>query len=376
MPVKVNYLTLKNSETIALGQIEFFDYYIETSSNFPFLNLNQKNVVLQYNNWPELVPYLYEKKIDIVNNGSIINSFNIATLSITGNNATLNFTNANAIKIITALREDRESYYSDNGTYTGWNKTFTPINDIAYNSVIYFSSGNNFYISNITINSNSASISGTSLQSGSLTDISLSNISIDFGLYRIPGQIKSGATFTGNIFFNGFNGKYLCSDNGDSLINGLNVKSQMLAHSHRHIHTLNNHTHIFSHRHGMNNHTHNMSHSHSYIDSKSSSGSVYVGTSGAHRSTQVAPLPSDIYNETFLTDKNNTDTPNINITGLSSVSTTDTIDKNLTSAIIYTQTVTPDGDLNSNTDNLKINSVIVPESYTIYAYMYGKKYTV
>ena len=127
MPVNIIYTIKKEDETASnsdqIGRIVFFDKYSTTSAFFPYFYLGENSQILKYENWPQLVPYLYDKKLNlyIVKNGigSNVNIFNVYSFSLNQNKIlTLNFTDANSLKALGALKEDRDSHYLENNNYT------------------------------------------------------------------------------------------------------------------------------------------------------------------------------------------------------------------------------------------------------------------
>ena len=368
MPININYLQLKNQENVQVGEIEFFDSYKPASSVFPYFYLNQKSTVLNYQNWPLLVPYLYDQKICVIDiNKTINHCFTVYSFSNSNGVATLNFTSESALKVLKALIEDRKSYYLDNNnSYADWNKTITPKIDITVNGIVFFAIGINYYINNVVVENNTGYITVSSGNATVINNAILTNIKIDFGLYRIPGKSR-----TEEVYYSMTKGKFLSNTNPDTFLSGLRVRSQIIGHTHNHNHSLNNHTHIMQHTHGLNNHTHYMAHSHEYVDFKSNMNQIFVGDMYTKVVTGGLSL-FDQYRQTSQS-KEFTDGPNINLTSLNVNNTTNSISTNVT-LDVSVKTTDDDNGIFSNANNLKINNKNIPESYTVYPYIYGVKY--
>ena len=369
MPIKINYLSLINDQNKELGEIDFFDSYITPSKDFPYFYIGQRNTVLYYSNWVNLVPFLYSQKIKIINNLKVeTSSFLVHSFTNEAGIATLNFTNANSVAILKGLLEDREAYFLENGTYNDWNKTFTPKANITNGSITFFTANANYYITNVTVNivNNTGTIVATAINTTNVsTAYVLTNIEIEFGLFRIPGQSD-----TQSVYFSGVKGKFICNNNTNLSLNGLKTKSQIIGHIHEHVHNMNNHTHTMPHTHDLSGHTHYMDHQHNYNDYRSDyDGLNFVPNPFTNLSLNREPY--DAYKVTSYT-RDYTDPPNINSTGDASQSTTSTPSNNTTSGVL-SRTTNKD-DTNSNENNFKVNNKIIPESYTIYPYIYGQSY--
>jgi hypothetical protein len=368
MPISINYLSLKNQENIKIGEIEFFDSYKITSSSFPYFYLGQKSVTLAHQNWPDLVPYLYEQKATVIDlNKTVYNTFPIYSFSNTNGIATFNFTNVNVLKILNALIEDKNMYFVDNdNNYSGWGKTITPKTDIAINGTTFFIANNNYYINDIVTQQNSGYLTVSSGSSIIVNNSLLTDKNIEFGLYRIPGKSNIES-----VYYTMNKGKFFSNNNTNDSLSGLKIRSQILGHAHDHNHNLNNHTHIMQHSHGLNNHTHVMQHSHNYVDLKSNVNQIFVGIDYS-KVVSGSYTFSDKYIETS-SSREFTDGPNNNITSVNSNNVTNSISTVITSNI-NTKTTNDDDDIYSNNYNFKVNNKIIPESYTIYCYIYGGKY--
>lgn len=371
MPLKINNLTLQTTKSAEIGQIEFFDYFRKTDEYFPFLYLNHPQNVLNIVNWPQLVPYLYDRKIELIDNDlNSYSSFQINTMSAVNSKVTFTFTETKAINVINSLYEDKLYNMSENnGSNVNWNKTFTPLTNIQNDGVVIFYANNNYSIEDITISSNSVSISSmTEVQNLNIQTINLVDNSLEFGLFRLSGGIENGIVSRPSLI-----GKYLCSNNLNNL-NGLNVKSQLIGHSHLHTHNLNKHIHNFSHTHGMNNHTHGIYHNHDYLDTRSQIPWIYVSQFGPSYGANIANTPFDRYPNVGSATKISTGQPTNNTSGPANVSTTDRSTM-MTAGIenVYSSnSVSIDSAINPL--GLKINSEIMPESYIVYPYMYGGKF--
>jgi hypothetical protein len=367
MPIKINYLSLINVDNNEIGQIDFFDSYMTPSKDFPYFYIGQKNTILYSANWPTLVPFLYSQKIKIVNSSKTeTNSFLVHSFTNAAGVATLNFTNANSVSILKGLLEDREAYFLENGTYNDWNKTFTPKTNITNGSTTFFTANANYYISSITVNTvnSTGTIVANAINATNVTTAYvLTNIEIEFGLFRIPNQSDSQS-----VYFSGIKGKFVRNNDTNLSLNGLKIKSQIIGHTHEHIHNMNNHTHTMPHTHDLSSHSHYMDHQHDYNDIRSDYATLNLA---AFTRESIVNPPYDTYNVTGYT-RDYTDSPNINSTGDASQSVTSTPSNNITSNVL-SRTTNKD-DTNSNNNNFKVNDKIIPESYTIYPYIYGQTY--
>ena len=370
MAVKINYLSLINVDTNKLGQVDFFDSYMTPSKDFPYFFIDQKNTTLYYANWPLLVPFLYLQKVKIVSSSKTeTSSFPVATFTNNAGTVTLNFTNANSVSALKALLEDREAYFLENGSYIGWNKTFTPMSNITNGSVTFFSASTTYYITSITVNTvnTTATLVATSTNTTNVsTPYTLTNINLEFYLYRIPGQLDNQS-----VYYSGTKGKFICNNNTNLFLTGLKIRSQIIGHTHEHIHNMNNHTHTMQHTHDLSGHSHYMNHQHFYQDYRSNGQNIgYIPN--PFTSETLTSGPYDTYGETGYT-RDYTNGPNINSTGPATVSTTSTPSNNVTSnTLIKTTDIDT---VNSNLNNFKVNNKILPETYTIYSYIYGQTFT-
>lgn len=372
MAVRINYLEIRNQASIRVGEIEFFDSYKTPSTKFPYFYLDQKNTEIRYQNWPSLVPYLFSRTISFVNADKVLsNSFPIASFSNSaGSLATLNFTDANALNIIRALIEDRNTYYLDNNnSYTGWNRTLTFLQSIIISGVTYFVANATHYINSISINeqTSTGSITVSSNSSNVLSTTNLTNINVEFGLFRIPGQSS-----TDSVYYSMTKGKFLCNNDNSVFVNGLKFRSQIIGHAHDHQHGLNNHAHTMAHTHSLNNHTHLMTHNHIYTDNRSTISTISVGDS--YFKTMYSSLSNyDQYRETSNSNEF-TFGPSINVTSEASNTITDSISATNTSGILAKTTDDDNALFSSSNLNFKVSSKNIPEAYTVYAYFYGGAY--
>lgn len=369
MPVKINYLSLINVDQNEIGQIDYFDTYIPPSKDFPYFLMDQKSTTLYYNNWPDLTQFMYTQKVKIIQtNKSITDSFAVTSFTNTaGQVATLNFTNANSVAVLKALLEDRESYYLENSTYTGWNKTFTPLSNITNGSVTFFNANANYYITGITVNNNTGTITASSLSTTVVSSAyTLTNINLEFGIYRIPGQ-----TALQSVYYSGIKGRFISNNNTNVIFGSLKIRSQIIGHTHEHIHDMNDHTHTMPHTHDLSSHSHYMNHQHNYNDYRSNGSGLGFVPQPLTYATASTP-PYDTYRVNNYT-RDYTDGPSPNITGTASNSTTSTPSNNTTSTV-QSRTTNQDN-IFSNSDSFKVNSKILPETYTVYQYMYGKTYS-
>jgi hypothetical protein len=369
MSVRINYLEIRNQPTIRVGEIEFFDSYKLPSKKFPYFHLGQKNMEISYQNWPNLTSYLFEKTISVIDiNKNLTDTFQIYSFSNLNGESTLTFNDINALRVLVALIEDANTYYLENNSYSGWNKTLTFLQSITIGGITYFTANSTYYINSITVNFQNATASIT-LTSGSLNSVNtttLTGINVEFGLFRIPGKSNLDA-----VYYTATKGKFLCNNNNNVFINGLNFRSQLLGHTHDHQHNLNNHSHTMAHTHGLNNHTHSMNHTHNYTDNRSSIGVISLGDSYLKTLFSSLSVTDQFRNTSQSTEF--TAPPNNNVTGEASITSTNSI-SHINTSNISAKTINNDGGLYSNNLNFKVNSKIIPESYTIYAYFYGETY--
>jgi hypothetical protein len=381
MAIKIIYTTQIEQKEEPVGKILFFDKYQPSNPFFPYFYLGEKNETLNYANWPDLVPYLYDKTLGFFTTISSVyqykNFFNVYSLSASGNIITLNFVDVDSVKALRAIDEDRKLHFMENGNYNNWNRTLTPTSDINIGNSIYLFKSTNYYIESVNIisdiNANITIISGVNNVNTTL----LSNKNIEFGLHRIPGK-----TAFESVLYYGLSGKTISQSDSLDLIGGLRTRSQIMGHAHDHTHTLNNHTHEMPHTHDLSNHTHYMNHRHGYYNVRNGNsyninpwarnifgGNPIVSYNNYSSSRQTAYIVNP-----DMSLKDNTETSSTNSTGAATLSTTSTPSNNITSNIL-SKTTTVD-DINSQIDkkNLKIGDKTFSESYTVYAYIYGKKY--
>jgi len=367
MGIKVNYLTLKNKESINIGQIEFFDSFIETNSFFPYFYMGEKSQVLDYANWPDLVPYFYEQKLKLINiNKETKELFPIYSFTANNGIIKLKFTNSDSIKICKILNEDRKMSFIDNNGYSEWKKTITPLSNITNGTLIFLEKDKNYYINNIIINENDVILDIISPQISNVTnEYILNNINLEFGPYRIPNK-----TFQESVLYNGTSAKYFINNNLDIFIGNLSLRSQIMGHTHEHTHNMNNHTHILNHTHTLSNHIHNMNHNHNYLDTVNITTNVMIGDT-SYVNFSVFSVSGNNSRSTTNSNLQATDVPNINVTGQASNITTNSISNNLSGNII-------EDDIKQNSNgivgSLKIKNVMMPETYSVYAYIFGKRY--
>jgi len=367
MGIKVNYLTLKNKESINIGQIEFFDSFITTNSFFPYFYMGEKNQTLDYANWPDLVPYFYEQKLKLINiNKQTTESFPIHSFTANNGIISLKFTHLDSVKICKILNEDRKMSFINNNGYSEWKKTITPLSNVTNGTLTFLEKDKNYYINNIIINENNSILEIISSQTSNMAnEYILTNINLEFGPYRIPNK-----TFQESVLYNGTSAKYFINNSLDIFIGNLNMRSQIMGHTHEHTHNMNNHTHILNHTHDLSNHVHFMSHNHNYIDTINTTENIMVGDT-SYVNVGAFSVSGNNSRTTSISNLQNTDVPNINVTGQASNSTTNSISNNLSGNIIS-------DDIKQNNDGvlgtLKIKSVMTPETYPVYAYIFGKRY--
>lgn len=372
MPITILYTTSSTNtvDTDPVGKIVLFDKYQVVSAFFPYFYMGEKNQILKYSNWPELVPYLYDKKINIYNPTTNINTntFAISAFSLNNKILSLKFTDQNIIKMISMLDEDRKTYYlENNNSYANWNRTITPLSNLVLNNKIYLTKDANYYISNITISAGFAIIYISVPQFTESIIETSSTISFEFGLYRIPNNNRFQS-----VYYSQLKGKYFSLSNYTSLIGGLRTRSAMMGHLHEHIHDMQNHTHNMSHTHDLSNHTHAMSHLHGFRDFKNGD---LINVNILNGTGLSVNLVSNNFEQYLTTDFNvntATGTPSTNLT--ESFSDLSVIaDPNETSNIQVKTT-----DLNtqyiSNEEYFKVGNKNYAETYTVFPYMYGKKY--
>lgn len=371
---KINYLIPSNKNNVLLGKICFLKEYLQPSISFPFFYLNSQNETLNYANWPNLVPYLYEKTLGffttVNNNYRFKDTFSVYSFSLTTiNQIILKFTDPDSVKALRALDEDRKLYFIENNNYTDWYRTFTPLNDFrtADNNVFLFS-GLNYRIDSINIQSNNlATITATISNNVIYNEEQIAtNRNIQFGLYRIVGKNSNEA-----VIYNYIENKHFCTSNSNDLIGGLRVRSQIIGHAHEHTHT-QNHTHNLSHTHDLRDHVHYMNHQHGYSDSTSNN----VGFGNGAGTFVPGSTPQTLtYRITNFTGEDYTAKPNINSTGNpNQLITSVPNNNNLTG--ISAKTINNDGGLFTNSTKFKHGDKNNYDSTVYYAYIFGGSYIV
>lgn len=385
MPIKINYLTPSDANKALIGKLVFMNEYRTPAVDFPYYYLGPKNEIIYYSSWPELVPYLYDKKLGFfttINNVyQFKDNFTVSGFSISsGGILTLNFNDTDSLNALRALHEDREIYFLENSTYVGWNRTITPLNNIDLNSKIYLTAFQNYTIDTIEIISSlqiNLKIKISSLEVISLQ--LLNNKSVEFGLYRMEGKSQ-----TQSIYYNGIRNKYFISPNSTNFIGGLRTKSQLIGHSHEHTHDMSNHTHTMIHTHDMGNHRHVMTHSHTYLDSSAAPYSTLYGPVlipggyGAYYTGYGANIASVQTTDTRVTNnsRTTTDGPSNNTSGQANNSTTGTpinLSTNNNTGINSVRTISKD-DIYTNSNNFKVGNKTQYDSNVVYTYIYGLTY--
>ena len=375
MSIKINYLIPSDKDQSLIGRIVFLRNFKQTSVDFPYFYMGEKNEILNQNNWPDLVPYLYDKKIILFNNTEVIDYFQIYNCYTEISNSNifcLEFRNTNSINALNGLIEDKKMSFLENNE---WYRTVTPLNDIVVNNKIILKEKENYKIDDIImLSSNIIKINIKINNSDTIRPTLLNNKNIEFGLYRIENTKNS-------IIYNAITGKYFSTPNSKDFIGGLKTRSQLIEHAHKHTHDIT-HTHSMSHMHDMSNHTHNMQHTHSYSDMTSNpvyinNGRVMIGTYGniLYTGTTInvpsGPLNS-ITKANNLTNKTLTDQPSPNITGLPNLNTTSSPNNNVTSEIL-SKTTELDGNY-TNINNFKIGNKNYYDSNVVYVYIFGGNY--
>ena len=371
MAIKIIYTTAIEQKEEPIGKILFFDKYTPSSAIFPYFYLGEKNEIINYRNWPDLVSYLYDKKLGFFTTISGVyqykNSFQIYSLSSLNGTLTLKFTDVDSVKAIIALDEDRKVFYLENETYNGWNKTLTPKSDIIVNNTTYLFKDTNYYINGINISNNTLATINLNVSSSSLIENLISS-NIEFGLYRIQGK-----TALQSVYYTGIKGKAFALSDSNNLIPGLKTRSQLAGHSHSHTHTINNHTHNMPHIHDLSSHTHGMSHDHRYTDVRNAD-SMHVGL----YAPDIFPATAswDNYDSSKTTEGINGNTSTGDSTSsntdYATTATTSAPSNNITSDVL--NKTTDIDNIYSNNNNLKIGNKTFSETYTVYAYIHGKRY--
>jgi hypothetical protein len=384
MAIKINYLTPSDKNKSLMGRMVFLNEYKEAAIDFPYFYLGPKSETINYSNWPDLVPYLYDKKlgffVTINNNYQFKDNFKIFSFSLLNGILTLNFTDEYSLKALLALYEDRETYYFENNTYVGWNRTITPINNIDLNNKVYLTSNQNYNIDNIEIISDlqiNLKIRVSSLEIISLQI--LNNKNVEFGLYRIEGRNR-----TQSIYYHGLKTKYFTTSNSNDLIGGLRTRSQVIGHSHEHTHDMGEHTHTMIHTHTMSNHRHAINHTHTYIDSTASTystsfgpvlipggyGALYYGYNVNVASTRA------VDNRTTNNSRNFTDGASPNLSGQANNQTMSppaNLSTNNNTSFNLTKTTNKD-EIYSTDNNFKVGNKNYYDSNISYVYIYGLSY--
>ena len=377
MPVNIIYTIKKEDETASnsdqIGRIVFFDKYSTTSAFFPYFYLGENSQILKYENWPQLVPYLYDKKLNlyIIKNGIgfNVNIFNVYSFSLNQDKIlTLNFTDMNSLKALGALKEDRDSHYlENNNSYDNWNRTFTLLNDLKFNNQIILNKDKTYYINDISVSNTIASISiKTYLSISKIDALVVNDISVEFGLYRIPNNNEYQS-----VIYSALKGKYFSFNDLNSLVNGLRTRSTISGHYHEHTHDMS-HTHDMQHTHNLNNHTHSISHNHTYQDTRTGDISSISIVNGWQYSIN---LNNNNFIQTLLTNQSNkllTDGPNLILTEKNNGQTSPPV-VNITSDVEQTTTDINTQFLN-NQNFFKVDKRNFAETYTVFAYLYGGKY--
>jgi hypothetical protein len=375
MAINIIYTTSEENTLSGdpIGKIIFFDKYISPSAFFPYFYMGEKSQILDYNNWPDLVPYLYDKKLGIfiLSNSryEYKTNFQISGFYNTKGKLTLRFdNNPIMINIINALIEDRKVHYlENNSSYSNWNKTITPLSDIVYQNKILLYKDTNYYIEDLNIinlEQNNSSISINISIKDTFTYTSLNGKNIEFGLHRIPGKTK-----VQSVLFPGIKGKTFSTTDNVNMICGLRTVSQISGHVHQHIHNLNNHTHTMPHTHDMSNHTHNMQHTHNYSDFYAHSGTIFPILNGNARNLHLLGSFSDQQRITMET-RVNTD-PNYDNT---SVFTGNSLEPNIKQTENVNRMEIDKDNFYTKDNNFKVGNKNFSETYTIYSYIYAKKY--
>jgi hypothetical protein len=356
-----------------IGKIIYFDKYSSPSAFFPYFYMGEKSQILNYTNWPDLVPYLYDKKLGVFilanNKYEYKSNFQISGFFNTKGKLTLRFdNNPIMINIINALIEDRTVHYlENNNSYIGWNKTVTPLSDIVYQNKILLYKDTNYYIEDLNIinlEQNNSSISINISIKDTFTYTSLNGKNIEFGLHRIPGKTK-----VQSVFFPGIKGKTFSTTDNVNMICGLRTVSQISGHVHKHIHNLSNHTHAMSHTHDMSNHTHYMQHTHEYSDFYAYNGTTFKVLNGNTKNLHLLASYNDQQRITMET-RINTD-PNYDNT---SVFTGNSLEPNIKQTENVNRMGIDKDNIYTNEANFKVGNKNFSETYTVYGYIYAKKY--
>lgn len=376
MAIKIIYTSRIEEKEEPVGKVVIFDKYTQPNPFFPYFYLGEKNEILNYNNWPDLVPYFYRKTLGFFATISGIyqykNIFNVYSLTASGNVITLKFVDVESVKALKALDEDRKLYFLENNTYENWNRTITPTSNFTINNNNYLFKDTNYYINDITIindiNANLTIINSVA----NLNETLILNRNIEFGLHRIPGSTEQQS-----VIYHGLKGKTLAFSDSLDLIPGLRTRSQIMGHAHDHTHTLNNHTHTMPHTHDLSNHTHYMNHRHGFNDLRNGDPRVvnpWARNIFIEEANPLLAFNNYLTSQTTAYVKNRqfTDPPSNNNSGNASVSTTSDASNTNTSNIL--SRTTDIDNVNSNVNNLKIGDKTFSETYTVYTYIYARKY--
>ena len=371
--LKINYLIPSNKNQSLIGRIMFSKEYQLPSIDFPYFYLNSQNETLYYENWPDLVPYLYGKTLGffttISNNYLFKDKFEVYSFFVqNANEIILKFTDSNSMKALNALDEDKKLYFLENGNLTEWNRTITPNSDFkTSDNVTFLNSNENYKISNINIESNNLgyltlSIINTQIYS---EEQFLNNKTAEFGLYR-----QANKKANESVFYIGVKNKFFSTPNSDNLIGGLKIRSQIIGHTHDHIHTVN-HTHTMPHTHDLRNHAHYMDHQHSYDDTRSD---AYTHGNGVGDFAPSSNGQTESVRTTGYASKGTTDGPDRNTSGNATQSTTSVPSNNFLTSI-SAKTINKD-DLFTDSNKFKYGDKNNYDSIVYFAYMYGASYIV
>jgi hypothetical protein len=373
---KINYLNPSNKNQSLLGRIMFTKDYQPPSVDFPYFYLNSQSETLNYANWPDLVPYLYGKTLGfftIINNTyRFKDKFEVYSFFVQNvNQIVLKFINSDSIKALNALDEDKKLYFLENGNYTDWNRTVTPNGDFkTTDNVTFLNSNVNYKISDINIENDNLGYLTLIIANNQTYNEEqiLNNRTVEFGLYR-----QANKSSTESVFYTGIKNKFFSTPNSNDLIGGLRVRSQIIGHTHEHVHTIN-HTHTMAHIHDLRNHVHYMDHQHGYTEIRSDA--IPYGYAAFGGSTDTAGPPYTITRTTnYSLDRSSTDGPDRNTTGNASQSTT-TIPSNNSLTSISAKTINNDNGLYTNSNKFKHGDKNSYDSIVYFAYMYGASYIV
>lgn len=387
MPLKINYLTASDKLRSLIGKITFYNTYKKPSAIFPYFFLGTKSEIINFDNWPYLVPYLYNKKLGYFtednNKYQFKDTFLITGFYINNNTTiTLTFSNKYSLKALNALIEDRELFRFENGSYNNWNRTVTFLSDISANNKIILNKKENYKIENlIKLTNNQINMEIKIAKNENVNLQLLNNKEIEFGLYRIEGKKQNES-----ILYHGINNKYFCTPSEIDFFGGLRNRSQIVSHYHDHKHSMNNHTHKLVHNHDLSNHSHDITHTHNYSESVGSPRNYITGPTYIQHTYHVetywgqsmslfGAIGQDMIKNSLLTREItdppsflNTDKPDISITGSAVNSSTGD-----NTSINLTKTTSMDG-LLTNENNFKIGNKNLYDSNIVYAYIYGGKF--